>query len=88
MASLIVSSMGIDHYHPPRPENVDMRRRMVVETDHDPQTVDAQDREHDELCENQSGLEIPLRLTGYPYAHVDRPRRRALACSRGVIPSA
>ena len=45
----------IDHYHPSRPENVDMRGRMVVGVDHDPQAVDTQDRGHSQAYQNLSG---------------------------------
>ena len=36
----------IDHHHPSRSENVDMRGWVVVGVDHDPQAVDVQDRGH------------------------------------------
>ena len=36
----------IDHYNPSRTDDVDMRRRVVVGIDHDPQSLKAQDRRH------------------------------------------
>src|SRR4051794_29521624 len=36
----------IDHHDPSRTDDVDMCRRVVVGIDHDPQSLDAQDRRH------------------------------------------
>ena len=36
----------IDHHDPSRTDDVDMRRRVVVGIDHDPQSLEAQDRRH------------------------------------------
>lgn len=36
----------IDHHNPSLTDDVDMRRRVVVGIDHDPQSLEAQDRRH------------------------------------------
>ena len=36
----------IDHHDPSRTDDMDMRRRVVVEIDHNPQSIEAQDRRH------------------------------------------
>src|SRR4051794_31888008 len=36
----------IYHYDPSRTDDVDVRRRVVVGIDHDPQSIEAQDRRH------------------------------------------
>jgi len=41
-----LGSEQIDHHDPSRPNDVDVRRRMIVGVDHDPEPVDAQDRRH------------------------------------------
>src|ERR1700712_1698560 len=45
----------IDHDHPSRPEDMNVGRRMIVRVNHDPQTVDAQDRGHCRSYQNLSG---------------------------------
>jgi hypothetical protein len=37
-----VQSNQVDHDRPTRSERMDMRRRMIVPIDHDPQTIDPQ----------------------------------------------
>ena len=45
-----------DHHNPSRTDDVDMRRRVVVGIDHDPQFLEAQDRQHLLLLADPPGI--------------------------------
>ena len=53
-----------DHHNPPRSNDMDMRRRVVIRVDNDPQPVDAKDRWHTLTLSKPKHLEKRLSSKG------------------------